>query len=57
MKAHLGLMLIAFVASIINCQEYEHPLLRNISRLHADVDYIRTNFDASFPVIKNSLPV
>ena len=42
-----------FVASV-NCRlQYEHPLLRNISRLHADMDYIRTNFDRSLQLLES----
>ena len=53
MEVHLGFMLLAFVASI-NCQlNYRHPLLQNISRLHADMDYIRTNFDRSLRLLES----
>ena len=52
MEVHIGLMLMAFAASI-NCLEDENPLLRNISRLHADMDYIRTNFDRSLRLLES----
>ena len=52
MEVHLLLVLIAFLARI-NCLENEHPLLQNISRLHADMDYIRTNFDRSLRLLES----
>ena len=52
MEVHLGLMLMAFTVSI-NCLENEQPLLQNISRLHADMDYIRTNFDRSLRLLES----
>ena len=45
MEAHLGYMLIAVVSSI-NCQQ-------NISRLHADMDYIQTNFERSLRLLES----
>ena len=47
MKMHLGFILTTFLVSI-NCLESD-----NISRLHADMDYIRTNFDRSLRLLES----
>ena len=52
MKVQLGLMLLVFTAGI-SCQEPEQPLLQNSSRLDADMDYIRTNFDRSLRLLES----
>ena len=45
MEVLYEVIILAVLLSVACCSRFQHPLLRNITKMERDVDYLRTNFD------------